>query len=99
MSNFTSGAASAPGRLVEREDGDLVWKTDLLYCIDHWRGWFEGYADVFLESDPYKILILPDFNRLDAKFAVGNLNCKFQRGVVRLRSLRARASHRTLSSR
>ena len=58
MSNFTSAGASAPGRVFEREDGDLVWETDLLRCIDsindHCRGWFEGYADAFLESSPYK---------------------------------------------
>ena len=41
----------------------------------------EVCAYVFVEIDPYKMLILPEFNRVDMNFAVGILDGKFQTEV------------------
>ena len=82
MTNGESAAASASGRLNRNSDGSLTWKTDLLMCEGDWPGWFEGYCDVFLESQPYKILFVPEITRLDSKFSVGHLNGMFQLNVL-----------------
>ena len=41
----------------------------------------EVCAYVFVEIDLDKLLILPEFNRVDTNFAVGNLDGKFQTEV------------------
>ena len=81
MNNFESAAVSAQGRFKE-VDGTLVWKTDLLKCEADWNGWFIGFAEAFLKSTPYKVLVLPDINRLDTPFTIGHMSGKFQLEVV-----------------
>ena len=81
MENYESACVSAPGRLNLVDDGTLRWKTDCLMCEDDWAGWFEGFCDAFLESKPYKILVVPDINRLDSRMAVAHLNGMFQLNV------------------
>ena len=81
MANYESASFSAPGRFSVDEDGILRWKTDCLLCENDWRGWFEGFGDAFLESEPYKILVVPDIGRLDPRFAVAHLNGMFQLNV------------------
>ncbi|OHT07361.1 Clan SC, family S33, methylesterase-like serine peptidase [Tritrichomonas foetus] len=82
MMNFESAAVSAQGRFKTDEEGRLVWRTDLIKCEKDWMGWFEGFADAFLKSRPYKVLVLPDINRLDTPFTIGHMSGKFQLEVI-----------------
>lgn len=81
MMNYESAAVSAQGRFVER-DGLLYWKTDLIKCEKDWMGWFQGFANAFLSSKPYKVLVLPDINRLDTPFTIGHMSGKFQLEII-----------------
>lgn len=81
MQSVESAAVSAPGRLARR-DGALVWRTDLMKCEKEWGEWFRGFADAFIAAKPYKVLVLPDINRLDTPFTIGHMTGKFQLEVV-----------------
>lgn len=81
MQNFQSAAVSAQGRLV-KVDGMYTWKTDLLKCEKDWGKWFQGFANAFIETKPYKVLVLPDINRLDTPFTIGHMTGKFQLEVI-----------------
>lgn len=81
MMNFESAAVSAQGRFTEK-DGRWYWKTDLMKCEKDWMGWFKGFADAFLKSTPYKVLVLPDINRLDTPFTIGHMSGKFQLEIL-----------------
>lgn len=82
MQNFESAAISAQGRFEKKEDGLLHWKPDFLQCEKNWVGWFKGFAQSFLTAPPYKVLVLPDINRLDTPFTIGHMSGKFQLEVL-----------------
>jgi protein phosphatase methylesterase 1 len=81
LENQESAAISTAGRL-KLSDGILVWRTDLMKCEKDWLGWFTGFADAYLGIDCYKVLVLPDINRLDTPFTIGHMSGKFQLCVV-----------------
>jgi pimeloyl-ACP methyl ester carboxylesterase len=64
MQNWESAMVSAGGR-VKLQDGLLVWRTDLVRSEKDWLGWFQGFAQNFLKSQSYKVVVVPDINRLD----------------------------------
>lgn len=82
LENFESASVSAQGRLKKDDEGNWVWRTDLIKCEHSWEGWFKGFADAYIKSNPYKVLILPDINRLDTPFTIGHMSGKFQLEVV-----------------
>ena len=82
MQNFESAAVSAQGRFEKKEDGFLHWKPDFLQCEKDWVGWFKGFAQAYLKAPPYKVLVLPDINRLDTPFTIGHMSGKFQLEVI-----------------
>jgi protein phosphatase methylesterase 1 len=80
MQNRESALVSAGGRF--RWDGDvLVWRTDLAKCEADWEGWFKGFAQLFVQPQNYKILVVPDINRLDTPFTIAPMSGKFQLDV------------------
>ena len=82
MNNFDSAAVSAQGRFTKGEDGLLHWKVDFLQCEKDWVGWFKGFADAYMKAPAYKVLVVPDINRLDTPFTIGHMSGKFQLHVV-----------------
>jgi protein phosphatase methylesterase 1 len=81
MSNKTSAAVSVQGRL-KLADGVYKWVTDLLPSEPHWVSWFKGFADCFIKAPTYKVLILPNIDRLDTPFTIGHMSGKFQLEIV-----------------
>jgi protein phosphatase methylesterase 1 len=77
MQNLDSAAVSAGGRF-RAQDGLLVWRTDLERAKQHWDGWFRGFAEIFVRPENYKILLVPDINRLDTPFTIAHMSGKFQ---------------------
>ena len=53
-------------------------RIDLAESSPHWRGWFTGLSDLFLESKPAKMLLLAGMDRLDTPLTVGQMQGKFQ---------------------
>ena len=82
LQNFESAAVSAQGRFTKGEDGLLHWKVDFLKCEKDWNGWFVGFADAYLTATAYKVLVVPDINRLDTPFTIGHMSGKFQLVVI-----------------
>jgi protein phosphatase methylesterase 1 len=81
LQNYESAAISAAGRL-KAVDGGFIWKTDFMKCEKDWMSWFVGFADAYLTAEGYKVLVLPDINRLDTPFTIGHMSGKFQLCVV-----------------
>jgi protein phosphatase methylesterase 1 len=81
MSSAKSAAVSTAGRVIFR-NGAWEWRTDLTPSEPHWNGWFRGFADIFIRAPTYKILILPDINRLDKPFLIGHMSGKFQLEII-----------------
>ena len=81
MNNWESAKVSAQGRVCLK-DGEYVWITDLLPSEREWTGWFKGFADAFTKAPTYKILILPNIDRLDTPFTIGHMSGKFQLEIV-----------------
>ena len=77
MMNNKSAKVSAQGR-VALKDGEYRWITDLLPSEREWTGWFRGFADAFVKAPSYKILVLPNIDRLDTPFTIGHMSGKFQ---------------------
>jgi protein phosphatase methylesterase 1 len=82
MHNLESAAVSAGGRFKPVGDGRLTWKVDFLACEHEWKGWFLGFADTFLKTSNYRVLVLPDINRLDTPFTIAHMTGKFQLEIV-----------------
>jgi protein phosphatase methylesterase 1 len=80
MQNWESAMVSAGGR-VKQKDGLLVWTADLLRSEKDWLGWFQGFALNFLKSQSYKVVVVPDINRLDKPFTIGHMQGNFQLDV------------------
>ena len=81
MMNSRSAALSAPGR-IKMKDGSLTWITDLRPSEPYWNGWFKGFADLFLKTPGFKILILTNINNMDTPFVIGHMSGKFQLEIV-----------------
>jgi protein phosphatase methylesterase 1 len=82
MHNIESAVVSAGGRFKTVEDGRLTWKTDFMACEHEWKGWFQGFAELFVKTNNYRILVVPDINRLDTPFTIAHMTGKFQLEVV-----------------
>ena len=82
MQNFKSAAISTLGRFNIDNNGILTWKTDLIKSENHWKGWFQGFSNTFLSIQTYKVLILPNINRLDTPFTIAHMEGKFQLSVI-----------------
>jgi protein phosphatase methylesterase 1 len=82
MHNMESAAVSAGGRFKPIEDGRLTWKVDFMACEHEWKGWFLGFAETFLKGNNYRIVVLPDINRLDTPFTIAHMTGKFQLEIV-----------------
>jgi protein phosphatase methylesterase 1 len=81
MMSTTSAAVSSAGRLTLRGD-KYEWITNLLPSEPFWIDWFKGFADAFLKCPTYKILILPNIDRLDTPFTIGHMSGKFQLEII-----------------
>jgi len=82
MQNPESASISSAGRVKLCEDGTYKWRTDLLKCENDWNGWFIGFAEAYLKSPVYKVLVLPTIDRLDTPFTIAHMSGKFQLSVV-----------------
>jgi protein phosphatase methylesterase 1 len=81
MSSEISAAVSTAGR-VSFQDGAWKWRTNILPSQAYWTEWFRGFADIFIRAPTYKVLILPDIDRLDKAFLVGHMSGKFQLEII-----------------
>lgn len=81
LMNSKSAEVSAQGR-VTLKDGKYVWITNLLPSEPFWVSWFKGFADTFIKAPTYKVLILPNIDRLDTPFTIGHMSGKFQLEIV-----------------
>lgn len=81
MSSSKSAAVSSQGRIVKKGD-EYVWKTDILPSEPFWNDWFKGFAQLFISAPTYKVLILPNIDRLDTPFTIGHMSGKFQLEIV-----------------
>jgi protein phosphatase methylesterase 1 len=81
MNSETSAAISTAGR-VSLQDGVWKWRTNILPSQDYWTAWFRGFADIFVRAPTYKVLILPDIDRLDKPFLIGHMSGKFQLEII-----------------
>jgi protein phosphatase methylesterase 1 len=81
MSNRDSAVVSCGGRFKE-VDGYWYWRTELMKCEKDWIGWFQGFAASYLGNESYKVLVLPDINRLDTPFTIAHMSGKFQLEVI-----------------
>jgi protein phosphatase methylesterase 1 len=81
MSSETSAAISTAGR-VSLQDGQWKWRTNILPSQSYWTDWFKGFADIFVKAPTYKVLILPDIDRLDKPFLIGHMSGKFQLEII-----------------
>lgn len=82
IQNYESAIISASGRFKKDAEGKYIWRTDLLKSEGTWTGWFSHFADNFLKSSAYKVVILPDINRLDTPFTIAHMSGKFQLEVI-----------------
>jgi hypothetical protein len=41
---------------------------------DYWTEWFQEFADIFIRAPTYKVLLLPDIDRLDKSFLIGQMS-------------------------
>eukprot|EP00026_Physarum_polycephalum_P005422 Phypoly_transcript_05456.p1 GENE.Phypoly_transcript_05456~~Phypoly_transcript_05456.p1 ORF type:complete len:346 (+),score=47.79 Phypoly_transcript_05456:842-1879(+) len=80
--NLESARVSIPAQLVMREDGRLVWRTDLTRTETHWRGWFTDLSTLFLQTRCARMLLLAGCDRLDKTLTVGQMQGKFQMTVL-----------------
>ena len=81
MMNEESSAVSTQGR-VHLENGKYVWTTNLLPSEPFWVPWFKGFAQLFINAPTYKIIILPNIDRLDTPFTIAHMQGKFQLEIV-----------------
>lgn len=81
MMNEVSSEVSTQGR-VALKDGKYVWITDLLPSEPFWNGWFKGFAEKFIKAPTYKVIILPNIDRLDTPFTIAHMQGKFQLEIV-----------------
>merc|ERR1711980_53803 len=63
IKNVDSARVSMPDQVVrcspdDMDDPSMKWRIDLSASSCHWRGWFTGLSDLFLESRPAKMLLL-----------------------------------------
>eukprot|EP00051_Salpingoeca_urceolata_P028976 m.488600 g.488600 ORF g.488600 m.488600 type:complete len:469 (+) comp25935_c0_seq1:133-1539(+) len=59
-----------------------TWKVDLEKSEPHWRGWFQGLSQRFLAVPVPKLLLLAGIERLDTELTIGQMQGKFQMGLV-----------------
>ena len=82
LENWESARISVSGRMKQLPDGTYTWRTELIPSESHWAAWFKGFADAYIKSKPYKILVLPTIERLDTPFTIGHMSGKFQLSVI-----------------
>ncbi|OHT09750.1 Clan SC, family S33, methylesterase-like serine peptidase [Tritrichomonas foetus] len=82
MMNEVSSKVSTQGRVALNADGKYAWITNLLPSEPYWIEWFKGFADKFVKAPSYKILILPNIDRLDTPFTIAHMQGKFQLEIV-----------------
>jgi len=77
--SLSSATISVPALLVsEPENGSLTWRTNLEQSEPHWKGWFVGLSNKFLDGSLPKLLILAGTDRLDTDLTRGQMQGKFQ---------------------
>ena len=81
MNSSRSASVSAQGR-IEKQGDVYVWKTDIMPSEPFWNDWFKGFAQLFISAPCYKVLILPNIDRLDTPFTIGHMSGKFQLEIV-----------------
>lgn len=59
------------------------FRVDLSQTESHWRGWFEGLSQHFLDSpSPAKLLLLAGIDTLDRPLTIGQMQGRFQMRVL-----------------
>lgn len=85
--------AEQEGGEEEEEDGEqsehksettrFEFRVDLAQTERHWRGWFEGLSQHFLDSPaPAKLLLLAGIDTLDRALTIGQMQGRFQMRVL-----------------
>ncbi|CAG2056278.1 unnamed protein product, partial [Timema podura] len=59
-----------------------TWRINLGQTEEHWRGWFTGLSNEFLNCQVPKMLLLAGIDRLDKDLTVGQMQGKFQMQVL-----------------
>ena len=59
-----------------------VWRTDLSASAPHWKGWYTGLSQLFLDVPAPKILMLAGSDRLDKTLTIGQMQGKFQMSLL-----------------
>ncbi|KAK7580213.1 hypothetical protein V9T40_000842 [Parthenolecanium corni] len=62
--------------------GKYLWRIDLCKTEKHWRGWFEGLSNIFLNCGAQKLLLLANIDRLDRDLTVGQMQGKFAMHIL-----------------
>lgn len=62
--------------------GKYTWRIDLCKTEKHWRGWFQGLSNIFLNCRAQKLLLLANIDRLDKDLTVGQMQGKFAMHVL-----------------
>jgi len=69
--NTESARVSVPSQLVH-QSSRYTWRTDLPGSQPHWRGWFDGISEMFLELPGHKVLLLAG----ERLFSCGLIHCE-----------------------
>ncbi|GLV45103.1 uncharacterized protein CBL_14324 [Carabus blaptoides fortunei] len=59
-----------------------IWRINLSKTEVHWRGWFQGLSEQFLNTSVPKLLLLANIHGLDTALTVGQMQGKFQMQVL-----------------
>nr|CAD7426901.1 unnamed protein product [Timema monikensis] len=73
------------GRLLDASELNMhkyTWRINLGQTEEHWRGWFTGLSNEFLNCQVPKMLLLAGIDRLDKDLTVGQMQGKFQMQVL-----------------
>lgn len=69
---------SMPSQLELRDDGNYYWITDLKSTAAHWKEWFTGISNLFLELHVATLLMIAGTDRLDTALTRAQMEGKFQ---------------------
>lgn len=58
------------------------WRINLSKTEVHWKGWFQGLSELFLNTPAPKLLLLANIGGLDTSLTVGQMQGKFQMVVL-----------------
>lgn len=69
-----SEACSSPSHKSIKETSKYVWRINLSQTEPHWKGWFQGLSELFLNAPVQgKMLLLAGIDNLDKQLTIGQM--------------------------